>query len=1064
MKRKLLNGLLALAIIVAGAGVFSSCKDTNEDMISQTKSDLLAELQAKETTLRSLITALEEAQKQCKQQCEQNLKNEINRITLELNAAIDKKADKTYVDSLKNELDRAFQLLSTLQGDLDIAEDKIDKNKKEIDALRKMLENLGVTGTTSIVITNPDGSTTEVANLQDMVNAMNMNITNIYNTLNQLSTDMSLALENMNKTIEGLQGQITALDKKLTEGYVTKEEYEQAKTELQNAITTINGSIDTLNQSITDTNKRIDGLKTYVDDAIAGLKPDIQKGIEAYNWIEANKSQLGALWNALDDYKQYVSNNYATKTELTTAVTDLENRLKKQIEALDKKIEDLEKELKAAIDAKADKTYVDGIKSLFEGEIQRLEALISALDGRLTLAEEDIKQLGIDVDALKTSVGENASAIELNKAAIEALKKRVEKNESDISANAAAIAALVTRVDALVSEITAIKKDINDLFDAVAELQNAVNNVNERLNKLVTGILLQATENPVFGSFSLPVNLQSNVLITYFGESTNKVVFPSSSSGAEYDNELRLSGADMNILRASANFAQLTNIRPGTILLDENEGNAGKVYVTINPNTVDFSGVTLPIVNSRDEESGIKLSPLVKSDELLNFGYSRADNGFYEAAATVTAEDVASVKVEIEASLRPAMKQALQDLKDRKFAIGTFVDLGQAVYNQFNGILPAYAMKAAWTAPDINGIDVNHAVYSQYNLAATAFKPLSFKFLYDTSLPKVPTFNPINEIDPDKFNIQVELRKYINLDGKEVPDIKISPEDFKFDFNLDGITLTVKIPKVVVTRDPITNEITDVQIIDGGDEVSVEGKDLQDLEQALNDQLNTQLFGKAFNASYDGKSLVDALNEELEKAVHTVLGDIQKNIDDLAARVDEKLDDIISSINSKLSYANRFINIYNQVANRLNKILENPNHYLQPMLVYKGGDNAYHQLSQSPTMPTALVLAGGNAVTLMPTTYTAEIAAPVYKKFIGVTNVWKADNRSVNAQAGDATCAKLAKDANSQYLFDQPVMGTTHRVPFKVDDSSKGYTYEIVYSALDYSGVTSTHKYYVTVK
>ena len=160
MKRKLLNGLLALAIIVAGAGVFSSCKDTNEDMISQTKSDLLAKLQAQETTLSSLITALEEAQKQCKQQCEENLKNEINRITLELNAAIDKKADKTYVDSLKNELDRAFQLLSTLQGDLDIAEDKIDKNKKEIDALRKMLENLGVTGTTSIVITNPDGSTT----------------------------------------------------------------------------------------------------------------------------------------------------------------------------------------------------------------------------------------------------------------------------------------------------------------------------------------------------------------------------------------------------------------------------------------------------------------------------------------------------------------------------------------------------------------------------------------------------------------------------------------------------------------------------------------------------------------------------------------------------------------------------------------------------------------------------------------------------------------------------------------------------------------------------------------
>ena len=134
------------------------------------------------------------------------------------------------------------------------------------------------------------------------------------------------------------------------------------------------------------------------------------------------------------------------------------------------------------------------------------------------------------------------------------------------------------------------------------------------------------------------------------------------------------------------------------------------------------------------------------------------------------------------------------------------------------------------------------------------------------------------------------------------------------------------------------------------------------------------------------------------------------------------------------------------------------------MMVYKGGDNAYHQLSQQPSMPTTLVRAGGNVVTLLPTTYTAEIAAPVYKKFIGVTNVWKADNMAINAQAGDSYCANLAKKANSQGYLDMPVMGNTHRVLLQVDNSSVGYTYEIVYSALDYSGVTSTRKYYVTVK
>ena len=1056
MKRKLLNGLLALAMIVAGASVFSSCKDTNEDLISQTKSDLMSELLDKEKTLRDLISALEEAQRQCAQTCAENLRNEINRITTELNAAIDKKADQSYVDSLKQELQNALTRLSIVEGRLDVAEGKINQNKNEIDALRRLLENLGVTGSTGgITITNPStGETTDIK-LQDVIDMLNLNIYNLQQSLTTLQQTMNTEISNINNTISGLQTQLSDLDKKLTEGYVTKEEYEREKAALNQAISNLSQSVNDLNTAITNTNQRITDLETSINNSIDALKPDIKKGVDAYNWIQENQARINALESGLAQLRTYVDTNFATKTELSNAISTLETKLQNQIETIKTNLSNLETKLTQEVQ-RIDGT-ISNLKTLFEGKISQLNTLIEALSGRVTLTEGAIQQLGIDLNALKTKVGENASAIALNKAAIEALTARVAANEANISTNTAAIAALTTRVESLESEISAIKTQIETLF-------NELSRINERLNKLVTGIILQGTVNPVFGSFSLPINVQSNVLITYFGESQTKVVFPSSSSAAEYNNELWLTGADMNILKAGANFAQINNIQPGSILLNENEGNAGKVYVTINPNTVDFTGVSLPIVNSRDEESGIKLSPLAKSDELLNFGYSRADNGFYEANATLAPEDIASVKVEIESSLKPAMKQALKDLKDRKFAIGTFIDLGQAIYNQFNGILPAYAMKAAWTAPDINGIDVNHAVYSQYNLAATAFKPLSFKFLYDSSFPKVPTFNPINEIDPDKFNLQVELKKYISLDGKEVPDIKISPDDFKFDFNLDGITLTVKIPKVVVTRDPVTGAILDVQIIENGDVVTVEGSDLQELEKALNNQLNAQLFGKAFNASFDGVSLVDALNKELKNSVHTMLSDIQKSIDDLAGRIDEKLDDIIGTVNDKIAYANKFINIYNQVANRLNNILDNPNHYLQPMMVYKGGDNAYHQLSQQPSMPTTLVRAGGNVVSLLPTTYTAEIAAPVYKKFIGVTNVWKADNMAINAQAGDSYCANLAKKANSQGYLDMPLMGNTHRVLLQVDNSSVGYTYEIVYSALDYSGVTSTRKYYVTVK
>ena len=62
-----------------------------------------------------------------------------------------------------------------------------------------------------------------------------------------------------------------------------------------------------------------------------------------------------------------------------------------------------------------------------------------------------------------------------------------------------------------------------------------------------------------------------------------------------------------------------------------------KVYVTVNPADVDFSGKTPVLVNSKGEEGGITLSPLAVCDEVLSWGYPRAANsGIYVSDATVT--------------------------------------------------------------------------------------------------------------------------------------------------------------------------------------------------------------------------------------------------------------------------------------------------------------------------------------------------------------------------------------------------------------------------------------------
>ena len=79
---------------------------------------------------------------------------------------------------------------------------------------------------------------------------------------------------------------------------------------------------------------------------------------------------------------------------------------------------------------------------------------------------------------------------------------------------------------------------------------------------------------------------------------------------------------------------------------DDAEGNAGKVYLTINPTDRDFTGTEFTLIDSRNNTSVVTLSDLKKSDNLIEFGYTRggvvdqSPNGFYEAKATFKAEDL----------------------------------------------------------------------------------------------------------------------------------------------------------------------------------------------------------------------------------------------------------------------------------------------------------------------------------------------------------------------------------------------------------------------------------------
>ena len=164
----------------------------------------------------------------------------------------------------------------------------------------------------------------------------------------------------------------------------------------------------------------------------------------------------------------------------------------------------------------------------------------------------------------------------------------------------------------------------------------------------------------------------------------------------------------------------------------------------------------------------------------------------------------------------------------------------------------------------------------------------------------------------------------------------------------------------------------------------------------------------------------------------------------------DKAEPYINKLNYWTSRLNGYMERFEDVANNVNA-------FLQVTMLYKGKDNQFHQLSNSKECPT--VFAGEGLANVFATSYTGEIIAPAFKKFIGVTNVFKDGD---SAQNGCTDCKAALEAVNDGEYFNEVFPGSRYGVA--IENMKKGYTYEIFYSALDYSGKISARKFYVTVK
>lgn len=592
-----------------------------------------------------------------------------------------------------------------------------------------------------------------------------------------------------------------------------------------------------------------------------------------------------------------------------------------------------------------------------------------------------------------------------------------------------------------------VMQNIKNNSAAISALQDDVDTILGRLNDLVTSLILQTAANHIYGTFNTPFGINSMVLMANFGHlATQLESFPASDAkdrGAECYSDSNIDWSSIT----SDEYKFTSNILSN--LVSNNQTSLGTLWFTVNPGTVNnLNKAGFELVNSKDVKSKVNLIDITKDDDtLIKFGVnsnSRAagnGNGLYRAEATVAPADLDAIKVNIESGLAQALKDAVKN-----HTAADMAHMLKVIYNQLQNVCDANALRYTYeavTGKNSEGyIKAMQKVYSNYGLAATAFKPLSFATLKGESFRHLPTINPI-EIDKSLVNL--------GLDPFVIGDVELNVElDLgKIEFDKAGNTIIeVKVPSAF---DPITGAATAWTT----EKVDIT-KDLQNVVDKLQASVNLWFEGNGTPGSSLDEKLQSQIKAAVDKAFNGpdgLIASIESQVNTMMGNIQDKLNNLVDDINKDyLSKVNKLIDKYNSVAGRINNMLDDPNHYLQSVMFFRKADGNLGFLSTNDKQPSQFK-GNGEAIELWATTYNFETVCPAFKKIVGVVKVTD-QNGNENKTLKDDANKSMAK------VLD----GRVNRVALDVRGAKNGvYTYEIAYQALDYTGHTSTVKCYVQV-
>ena len=569
------------------------------------------------------------------------------------------------------------------------------------------------------------------------------------------------------------------------------------------------------------------------------------------------------------------------------------------------------------------------------------------------------------------------------------------KAYKNLSGKVDSISGQIAAIEKLrVSDSIAAKKFTEELYNRLDSIDGTVQDLQDRydmafdflMNKKLDNIAINATENPVTGYWNAAfLGSQLNLASSFYGTAVQ-----SPKGWGDFE--------------------------PGDVL--GKGGNAGYLYVSLNPTEIDPSLVKVELVNSQGEAAkGFELGDIEKTDKVLTFGYSRAasKNGFYQIpviASDPQNDDIALDK----GSLKEAAQNILAELKDPKGNDLDLTKVAAALYkNNLNNKLQAYTVKASYYLfnPETGKLELKHAV-GQYNVAAFAVKPLSFNFGKDNQyLDKLSDWSMENLLVPSLSN---KLKNFV--DG------------IKFDVTYEGnkeinVYTILAAPGVSYAEDKVNHTVS---LYKEGDPEPI--ATIKNVSEVTAKEIQTTVGTTGNQSTLTTKVIaIKSTDSSIADVLASVNSSIAKQLDPIKDKITnagEKWDNMASKVNTVLK------KVYSKIgsANRL----------LEPTILYLDNNNNPNTLSTlGGRLGTRFV--GTGSTNLYATSWTAELLAPAYLKKVYVEE----DGAEVTLADGK-TSAKT------------PFNGT-----HLIFTAEKPGPYTIVYEAIDYSGIKVKKTFHVEV-